>query len=544
MLTNMQNALFAILIPLVLCITLTSGQPINEPVNLYRFDAMGWNEVQKRGGFRPWGANYDNPPFGLGETGKNVIRNNKFSLYQNTGSSSSGFGSMYTSTSYDPKVSLGFSEGKEGTLYRIRPSPNAIDVASSLGAGYPPGLRHEKEVSFLGGVYKNQIVEYAVVPKNFKGNVEDFKWQRNQNYDRRFDTMKPVTAPQLAGFPSHLTFPDGPHAGQLAVETEPWKSHQGSLVNEAKKIRLQTNKEIGWTKNFPFEVSDTSTQGGQLCKRGQVCSTHPKPPGTEPKPPGTEPKPPGTGPKSKPATGGGRISGGYRRGATTLNLAVAAVQCFSNKPLVVQQEPPPPPPPPESKPRKPWYERLFVEAPVLAFNSFMKLFSKENSDAFMQSAGDFWRALGEMPEAIKSSLQRLVSAENLDAFKKSTGDLVTAMKQIPAAVASGANDIVDPENFDAFGKSLTDLGEGLGEIPGAFENGFNILKNNATQDIAMAFQKLPAQVIQGLQSFMNEVNKNPGSNGRKIIDSVLGSIAPPDLTDVITMLCDQLKEVG
>ncbi|KYK57240.1 hypothetical protein DCS_04247 [Drechmeria coniospora] len=164
-----------------------------------------------------------------------------------------------------------------------------------------------------------------------------------------------------------------------------------------------------------------------------------------------------------------------------------------------------------------------LEVPALVGSATLKIIHKENGAALAKSAGDLVQAVWDIPQSIVGAANDVANANYLDAFAKSCFDLVTSIKELPGL----ADKITSAEwdNFDAFTNSLIDLGVAISEIPGAFDKALDDLKQAPT-DIGHAFQTLPATLSKAAGEFLHQYNENipPGTDGRKIVDSLFASI--------------------
>ncbi|KAF3911327.1 Abrin-a [Orbilia brochopaga] len=311
---------------------------------------------------------------------------------------------------------------------------------------------------------------------------------------------------------------------QLVDLENAWKSMSTTLdptPGDKKKAPSKESKEEAMKKlavvlrpsdksDGPSESGPGKKRPGKVCKRISGCNI----PG-DPTPDGELP--------SAPKKGISKAAVLEHFGSITLNLAWMASSCMAHKAVAHK---------PDEQPRQPesiWQKVAHLaEVPGLLASSFMKLFSHENVEAFEKSAGDLTRAFSEVPSAVKSGLNDLRSTENLDAFKKSLGDLKKAVKEVPALVENRTKDLISAQNFEAFEKSLNALGKAVIEVPGAIGSGVDDL-GKAIPEIGTAIGKAPQQLAQAAQDFANEYNKlvPVGSNGRKVLDSMLSSVPIP-----------------
>ncbi|KAK6505772.1 hypothetical protein TWF481_007664 [Arthrobotrys musiformis] len=230
--------------------------------------------------------------------------------------------------------------------------------------------------------------------------------------------------------------------------------------------------------------------------------------------------------KRAPGVGDVARAHGPTGGSIIFSLARAASECQHIKPKeapnpVQQQQAP------QESENLSLGDR-FLQIPSLLWNGVQqipKIWSEENRDAFLKSAGDLVTAFNELPAAMQSGFNDLTNTENLEAFQKSFGDLKQAVASIPEDAKAGVQDLTSVQNWDAFEKSFVALGTALSEIPDAVGSGIDDLKQ-APGDIANAFAAAPRQLTVALQDFMRQYNTFAplGSNQREIIDGLIGSI--------------------
>lgn len=120
------------------------------PKEVLRGDAATPDRVKAQGGFVP---NY----------GGKTPNNESFELYHHqTGAKPT----QYVSTTITFKIALKFgaiSSKSDGYIYKIKSTPNMLDLQGSLADNAPS--QHEDEFSALGGVRWDQIIGWMATPK-------------------------------------------------------------------------------------------------------------------------------------------------------------------------------------------------------------------------------------------------------------------------------------------------------------------------------------------------------------------------------------------
>ncbi|KAK6359025.1 hypothetical protein TWF696_000196 [Orbilia brochopaga] len=418
-----------------------------------------------------------------------IVSNNKEAKFEWT-----KFGEGYGSLEKFAKVS------REQTFCDQKSLMGAIKALSTAGTD---AQEQARSVLIL-----TQMVSEST---RFKGLSESIinNWFKWKDPNQRFKPTPTMTALENAWDPM-----------SIELQTE------GQKIADSRRQKLQ-NGGINSKEDIVKELAIAlKVPGGAPCKRDLGCGVGPLP-GKKPlqpeapEKPGAGPEKPGAGPKP----GVSKSAALRLLSGTTWNIGLTALNCFHIPQPVPQQEP---------KPELRGWDKIwagFISIPAEIFAAFRdqtpKIWSEENRQGFMKSAGDLIKAFKEIPDAVKSGVNDLTNAENLEAFEKSFGDLKKAVKEIPDAAKNGVEDIVNPENFEAFSKSFVSFGKALKEIPGAFENGLDDLQK-ASLDIVTAFQKAPQQLSKALRDFVIEYNKYfpPGSNRRKVFDAFLANLPP------------------
>ncbi|KAJ6265040.1 hypothetical protein Dda_1195 [Drechslerella dactyloides] len=487
---------------------------------------------------------------------------------------------QYVSTSINPEIAQEFASGGQPDelryLFKTYPGSSAIDLNESIGTKSP--FPHQQEFSVPGIVPWNRIEGWYEIPSGKTKILEiigddptkfkvdpDIKFIKNPEFKEEFRLQKPGgPQPQLAGIPDNNKFYPKKYDPRLTKNFE-------EFVGKADLGGVTVYKGFSGAGQIPETpapkkgAGDNKKGGGKgpgkgvdcRRKRGICDPSIPDEPTTGKPRVDIDPEPSRNG-----KIGGVKSVVLERFGGVTFNLAWMASNCMAIENLaptfimrearvsalsvqpmrvgslvhgvkviidhmLISSQPatksePILPPPQQGKSL--WEKILSLkDVPVLFWGSIQKLWSEDNVTAFKKSFEDLKKAFKEVPDAVKKGMTDLTSVDNLDAFKKSLGDLKTQVSQLPEAVKAGSKDLVDPENFAAFEKSLGDLGQAVGEIPEAVKSGAEDLAQ-APGDIANAFLKAPQQLANALQDFSREFNKYPGSNRRKIFDSLLASV--------------------
>lgn len=121
----------------------------------YRGDDRSPEDIKDDGGFLPCNMDYQRPAH--------------FSLYHHTRQNESeGWrGTAYVSTSTDFITATDFSGDEGGFVYRIRATPNMVDVDYTLDdMGYEGDS--EREFAALGGVRWGQVTSWVRIPQGFR----------------------------------------------------------------------------------------------------------------------------------------------------------------------------------------------------------------------------------------------------------------------------------------------------------------------------------------------------------------------------------------
>lgn len=211
------------------------------PEFVFRGESLSWEEVKERGGFFPR-TSYESP--GAYELWPVQLQRERGATID----------TAYVSTSYYFEVARSYPSLNNRFVYRIRGTPNFIDIPRSLGQHI---VVDEAEFAALGGISWKQVHGWIdsshirddmVVDEfsntNFDRLQNEGKYVMNSDYDPRFDAFRAGGgAPQLVGFPE----------GHPARNQEPWKSFQARSAKEyAIEFMAANGKGVGWSGQFPL----------------------------------------------------------------------------------------------------------------------------------------------------------------------------------------------------------------------------------------------------------------------------------------------------
>ena len=134
---------------------------------VFRFDTRSPRLIKDNGGFNAWGTNMDLISHVSGESVENRT-------------------SAYISTSQTPEHCLSFSRArKEGYIYKIIKSENAVDVNASVGEKYKYYL-HEREIAFKDKIPNEHIISYVETRK--EGLKKYFLGRPNIGQEKHYHT--------------------------------------------------------------------------------------------------------------------------------------------------------------------------------------------------------------------------------------------------------------------------------------------------------------------------------------------------------------------
>ncbi|KAM4063672.1 heat-labile enterotoxin alpha chain domain-containing protein [Hirsutella rhossiliensis] len=229
------------------CLAARAQPPL--PTIVYRGDPRPPEEFRRRGGIAPkkHGARHGNRSYSLQAHHEGKAK----------------FADAYVSTTSWFSVALGYAvgSGKRAYVYRVRPTPNMIDLDAS---GVVLKYATENEFAALGGVRWDQIEAWMPMLKNITGrgfdrdeiqrfkNVEAFQaefpeymhaWVINDEYNSTFDSLSASHGePRLAGTKASLA-----------------KYKEKTLEQWAVEFMDKNGAAVGWTGKF---LLDSPPDGG------------------------------------------------------------------------------------------------------------------------------------------------------------------------------------------------------------------------------------------------------------------------------------------
>lgn len=230
----------------------------NSPTWLYRGDLRDPEQLKAAGGFLPRSRlPSKDTSFGLYNHGEAVgdAGGVRETIYSSTSAS------FATAGAYIKTDSL-YTSSVGGWIYRIRPTPNMIDLEASLGPGSP--FPHDKEFSAMGGILWEQVdgwifvtVEKDLAPlppvdamdidvtaaEEVFNSLSD-RYITNKDYNLEFDRFKASGGrPELAGFFAA--------AGKFKNQ-EPWSRYNESTEYYAMRFMEENGESVGWHGSFPL----------------------------------------------------------------------------------------------------------------------------------------------------------------------------------------------------------------------------------------------------------------------------------------------------
>ncbi|KYK57228.1 hypothetical protein DCS_04235 [Drechmeria coniospora] len=410
---------------------------------------------------------------------------------------------------------------KDMWVYVIQPDKSYINVFQTLGPdGYPtPDFIGQQEFAVIRGKIEAERIIGAY-------QVNDAK---------RMIRFNPAFNPTFRGQRAGVGHPEVAHDSNAQAaakiiadadaENESFRTEASKSPKPKPQWRSMPLSQFIPEYNSPLlpnHKADTSkTPKNRPCKRGLECDFQDDNP--DKLIAGNKNEAAGENRRVSLKTGLTKSAAAEHLGGVSMALVSMALTCRAHESSTVEQQPPP----------QGFFQSFLrgltkgnlSQVPGLLWGSAKKLGSQENVDAFAKSSGDLVQGFTEIPNAVKSRASEVTSAENFEAFAESADDLVNALSEVPEAVANGTQDVAKAENFHAFGKSLTDFAKAVGEIPAAAKSGFDDL-TEAPSEIATTFQKAPSQLAKATTDFMKEYDQclPPGSNGRKIVDSMFASL--------------------
>ncbi|EFY93834.1 Heat Labile Enterotoxin Type Iib [Metarhizium acridum CQMa 102] len=211
------------------------------PEFVFRGESVSWDEAKKRGGFFPR-TSYESP--GAYELWPVQLQRERGATID----------TAYVSTSYYFEVARSYPSRNNRFVYRIRGTPNFVDMPRSLGQHI---VVDEVEFAALGGISWKQVhgwIDSADIRDDtivdelsntrFDRLQKEGKYVLNPDYDPAFDAFRAGGgAPQLVGFPE----------GHPARNQEPWKAFQDKSAKEyAIEFMDENGKGLGWRGQFPL----------------------------------------------------------------------------------------------------------------------------------------------------------------------------------------------------------------------------------------------------------------------------------------------------
>ncbi|PFH61609.1 putative enterotoxin [Ophiocordyceps unilateralis] len=233
---------------------------ISLPEFVYRGDGRSPEEIQAAGGFVPWGQPSTSEAYSIFNHEKGEERN---------------VNSVFVSTSAKFGVARIYASRNNGVVYRIRATPNMIDVEGTMGQHYDGAI--EAEFAAMGGIRWDQVHSYwkASETSSF-GDTDEFGSLDNADYELissqfeangRYNVEKygqsvaSAGQPQLAGF----------HQNHPALNQEPWSTIDQTVSTHdyAKRFALSIGAPDGWLEQYPLfaatnlpqEISDKTAEG-------------------------------------------------------------------------------------------------------------------------------------------------------------------------------------------------------------------------------------------------------------------------------------------
>lgn len=189
--------------------------------------------------------------------------------------------SAYVSTSTDLTIAETFAYIHSGYVYIIQPTPNFVDMRSSLGSLTMFPL--EKEVAALGGILWQQIIGWCPSLKLCRGKsleslLDSKSFVKNPDYDAKLSQYSAsLEQRQLAGVKT-----DDPKWRKNS-----WTSFKPAASLSARAIAIdfmnRVGTAVGWTGSFPLVPRPLASDSGveaqnQACKRNGVnCALNPDP---------------------------------------------------------------------------------------------------------------------------------------------------------------------------------------------------------------------------------------------------------------------------